>query len=239
MNSIAKDFSTYRHQEEEDLFEENLSLVKTIAYQIAVRLPHGKSIEDLMQVGMLGLLEAARIYDPTLGASFKSYASIRIRGAIIDELRRQSWVPRSVQKKSKQLSEAIRRVENRLGRSATDREIARELNESMEEYSQTLEDVAGASLFSLDDMEYETEGENDNSSPFENLQDEALKKELARQISKLPDQEKLVIALYYHQELNLREIGEVLEVSESRVCQIHSQAVSRLKSRMKSWTQSE
>ena len=235
MTSTAANYVKDQYQDEETLFHENLLLVKRIANQIGVRLPPGKSIEDLIQVGMIGLLEAARAYDASLGASFKSYATIRIRGSIMDELRRQSWVPRSVQQKSKQLSEAIKRVENKHGRAAKDREIAEELNESVEEYSSTLEAVAGITIFSVDDENYFEQAVSREKSPLGSLFDDSLKEELSEVIGRLPDQEKMVVALYYEQELNLREIGEVLDVSESRVCQIHSQAIGRIRSRMSEW----
>lgn len=235
MTSTAASYLKEQYQDEESLFHEHLFLVKRIANQIGVRLPPGKSIEDLAQVGMIGLLEAARAYDSTLGASFKSYATIRIRGSIMDELRRQSWVPRSVQQKSKRLSEAIKRVESKQGRAATDREIAEELNETTEEYCSTLEAVAGITVFSVDDENYFEQAVSKEKSPLSNLFDDSLKEQLAEVIGSLPDQEKMVVTLYYEQELNLREIGEVLDVSESRVCQIHSQAISRIRSRMAEW----
>lgn len=238
MSSAANLYAQDSYQNSEQLFNDHISLVKTIAHQIGVRLPPRIAIEDLIQVGLIGLLEASRIYDPTQGATFKSYASIRIRGAILDELRRQSWIPRSIQKKSREISEAIQRVEGRNGRVATDREIAAELNESMEEYAKSLEEVAGTSVFSLNDDNNYEEVETEEKSPFRNTQDAALRDKLTDVISSLPEQEKLVIALYYDKELNLREIGEVLEVSESRVCQIHSQAVRRIRSRMSDWIDS-
>lgn len=228
-----------QNQTQNQLFEENLGLVKSIAQHICVRLPPGQTIDDLIQVGLIGLLEASRIYDPSLGASFKSYASIRIRGAIIDELRRHSWLPRSVQQKSRKLSEAIRAVEARLGRAATDREIAEEMNETMDEYFETLEMVSGSTVFSLDDDENDFEPVADDEIPFNEIYDAAVKKKLTEVIASLPQQEKLVIGLYYDKELNLREIGAVLDVTESRVCQIHSQAVSRMRSRMRQWIEGE
>ena len=188
-----------------------------------------------MQVGLIGLLEASKIYDASLGASFKSYASIRVKGAIMDELRRQSWVPRSVQQKSRKLSKAIQTVENKLGRAAADREIAAEMNESLDDYHETLEMVTGCSLFSLDDEDNTFEPASEDDIQLNEIQDEAVRKKLAEVIGSLPYQEKMVVALYYDKELNLKEIGEVLEVSESRVCQIHSQAVSRMRSRMRQW----
>ncbi|MGV3592167.1 MAG: RNA polymerase sigma factor FliA [Gammaproteobacteria bacterium] len=217
------------------LFEENLNLVKAIARHICVRLPPGQQLDDLVQVGLIGLLEASRVYDASLGASFKSYASIRIRGAIMDELRRQSWVPRSVQQKSRKLSEAIHAVEKREGRAATDREIAAEMNESLEQYGETLQMVTGCTVFSLDDEDNFFEPESTEDLPFNLFHDDAVKEKLASVIAGLPHQEKMVIALYYDKEMNLKEIGEVLDISESRVCQIHSQAVGRMRSRMQSW----
>ena len=239
MANVAADYGVDEYSSREQLFEQNLSLVKTIAHHISVRLPPGHSVDDLIQVGLIGLLEAARVYDSSLGAAFKSYESIRVRGSIMDELRRQSWVTRYVQKKSRELSQAIHKVENRLGRTAKAREVAEELNESLDEYSGTLEAVAGCTVFSLDDENNFHEQEGKEGSPFQDIQDESVKQRLADVISKLPDQEKMVIALYYDNELNLREIGEVLDVSESRVCQIHSQAVARMRSRMKEWIETE
>lgn len=217
------------------LFEENLNLVKAIARHICVRLPPGQQLDDLVQVGMIGLLEASRVYDAALGASFKSYASIRIRGAIMDELRRQSWVPRSVQQKSRRLSEAIHAVEKREGRAATDREIAAQMNESLEQYGETLQMVTGCTVFSLDDEDNFFEPASTDDLPFNLFHDDAVKGKLADVIAGLPHQEKMVIALYYDKEMNLKEIGEVLDISESRVCQIHSQAVGRMRSRMQHW----
>ena len=233
-NSLAS-YALDGFDDHDRLFEDHLPLVKTIAHHVASRLPPGISVEDLIQVGMIGLLEAARVYDASLGASFKSYASIRVRGAIMDELRRQSWMPRSVQKKARQVSQAIQAVEKRLGRAATNREIAAEMNETLEQYGETLEVIAGGHVFSLDDEDNGLELEDAGLLPFQHLHDKAVKLKLVQVIAALPEKERLVISLYYDNELNLREIGEVLEVSESRVCQIHSQAISRIRSRMKDW----
>jgi len=239
MSHVAMEYGKRPYTNPNVLFEENIALVKSIAQHICVRLPPGQTIDDLIQVGMIGLLEAARIYDPTLGASFKSYATIRIRGAIIDELRRHSWLPRSVQQKCRKLSEAIRAVESREGRAATDREIAEEMDESLEEYFETLEMVSGSTVFSLDDEDSDIDVAGDAEIPFNEIYDAAVKKKLTEVISSLPEQEKLVIGLYYDRELNLREIGAVLDVTESRVCQIHSQAIARMRARMREWIQSE
>ncbi len=238
MNNAASPYNEASYQVSENLFNEHIYMAKSIAHHIGMRLPPGIAIDDLIQVGLIGLMEASRIYDPSLGATFKSYAHIRVRGAIIDELRRQSWIPRSVQKKSREISQAIRNVESREGRTATDREIADELQESLSDYTRDLEMVAGTSVFSASDDNYYESIESEEKSPFRNTQDELLKKNLTEVISKLPEQEKLVIALYYEKDMNLREISEVLEVSESRVCQIHSQAVGRIRSRMPDWVNS-
>ncbi len=216
----------------ETLFQEHLPLVKIIANHISVRLPPGKTVDDLIQVGMIGLLDASRTYVPNMGAEFKSYASIRIRGAIIDELRRETWMPRSVQQMSRSLSKAIQSVENRLGRSATDREIADEMGVSIDEYNSIVESVAGCSILSLDDTNCFSEIEDKEETPLQHAQRDSLKSTLADAIGELSEQEQAVVALYYDYGLNLREIGQVLEVSESRACQIHSQATSRLRSKM-------
>lgn len=239
MGSIARDYAADQYCDRERLFEDNLKLVKSIAQHICVRLPAGYALDDLIQVGLIGLLEASKVYDSSLGASFKSYASIRVRGAIMDELRRQSWVPRSVQQKSRKLSQAIQKVEGRLGRAASDREIAEQMDESIDEYFTTLEMVSGCTVFSLDDEDNSFEPASEDEIQLNNIQDDAVKKKLAEVIGSLPYQEKMVVALYYDKELNLKEIGEVLEVSESRVCQIHSQAVSRMRARMRQWMQED
>ncbi|MCB1671553.1 MAG: RNA polymerase sigma factor FliA [Gammaproteobacteria bacterium] len=217
----------------DQLFEDNMSLVTTIAHHIGARLPAGKSVDDLIQVGLIGLLEAVRSYEPKPGVDFKAYANIRIRGAIIDELRRETWVPRSVQQKSRHVAQAIQDVENRLGRTATDKEIARELNLNLEEYGGLLEEVASCTLLSLDDENVFSHPVTDEDEIIDRIHYDALKTRLAELIGQLPEQEKLVVALYYDYGLNLREIGEVLDVSESRACQVHSQAMSRLRIKLR------
>lgn len=239
MNMAAKQYEAEEYLSRDKLFEDHLDLVKVIAHHISVRLPPDKCVDDLIQVGMIGLLEASRTFESGQGAEFKSYASIRIRGAILDELRRETWVPRSVQQKSRQLSRAIQDVENRLGRTASDREIAAELDISMEEYAELLEVVASCTLFSLDDENTFTEPTTGEDVAFQEIHYDSVKSKLADSIGQLPDQEKMVIALYYDYGLNLREIGEVLGVSESRVCQIHSQATGRLRTKVRNWVDSE
>ncbi len=214
------------------LFEENIELVHRIAHHILMRLPSGQQIEDYIQVGLMALWEAAKRYRPGEAASFRTFAGIYIRGAIYDELRRQSWTPRSTQAKSKRIAEATRAAEARYGRTASGAEIAEELGESLEDYNEMLADSAGAWLVPLDtvDLDATELGENDN--PAADIEDKAFRDALAATIRELPEREQLVMSLYYQDELNLREIGEVIGVGESRVCQIHSQAVARIRARM-------
>lgn len=224
----------------DDLVTRYAPLVKRIAHHMLARLPASVLVEDLIQAGLVGLLEAARNYDISKGASFETYAGIRIRGAMIDDVRRGDWAPRSVHRNARRVAEAIRAVETRAGRDAADYEVARELDVSLDEYHAMLQDSASSKLFSFDDL---TSGEDrpeeqiagDSENPFDDLQSDALRRELARAIGQLPERERLVLALYYDEELNLKEIGHVLGVSESRVSQIHSQATLRLRSRMAEW----
>jgi RNA polymerase sigma factor for flagellar operon FliA len=225
-----------------DLVIQHAPLLKRIAYHLVSRMPPNVQVEDLIQAGMIGLLEAAKKYDASQGASFETYAGIRIRGAMMDEIRRTDWTPRSVHRKSREVSEAMRQIENREGREAQDNEVAEELGIGLNEYHHVLRDATSCRVLSMEDVTTSS-GEliNDVDSysqdtPLDELQKDGFKHSLAEAISGLPEREALVIALYYDEELNLREIGEVLGVSESRVCQIHGQALIRLKSRMTEWT---
>ncbi|MGC9385411.1 MAG: RNA polymerase sigma factor FliA [Hydrogenovibrio sp.] len=216
-----------------------LPLVKRIAYHLKGRLPDSVMVDDLIQSGIIGLIEAAQKFDSGQGASFETYAGIRIRGAMLDEIRKGDWTPRSVYRKSREVSEAINAVESRKGGEARDQEVAEELGVSMEEYYHILQDTNSAQLLSIDEPDHDELSEDRMVSgiktPIAELTESGFQSALAEQISALPEKEKLVMALYYDEELNLKEIGEVLEVSESRVSQIHSQAVKRLKSRLKDW----
>jgi RNA polymerase sigma factor for flagellar operon FliA len=215
-------------------------LVKRIAYHLMSRLPPNVQADDLIQAGMIGLLEAARNYDRTQGASFETYAGIRIRGSMLDEIRKSDWTPRSLHRKVRQVSEAIRSIESTEGRDARDTEVAERLGLSLDEYHQVLQDASGHKIFSFEDLpvgeESVTEGlTGETRGPLEQLEMDKFRDGLAKAVSGLPDRERLVMSLYYDEELNLREIGAVLGVSESRVCQIHGQALMRLKARMSSW----
>ncbi|MDR6236135.1 MULTISPECIES: RNA polymerase sigma factor FliA [Pseudomonas] len=231
---------TSERTQQEQLINRYAPLVKRIAYHLLARLPASVQVEDLMQAGMIGLLEASRKYDSGKGASFETYAGIRIRGAMLDEVRKGDWAPRSVHRNTRMVTDAIRAVEARTGRDAKDSEVAAELKLSLDEYYGILGDTMGSRLFSFDDlMEGGEHGLEESGShelePGRGLEDERFRKALADAIANLPERERLVLSLYYDEELNLKEIGEVLGVSESRVCQLHSQCAARLRARLADW----
>lgn len=218
------------------------TLVKRIAYHLTARLPASVQTEDLIQSGMIGLLEAAKNFDDNKGASFETYAGIRIRGHMLDEIRKGDWVPRSVHRNARMISQAIEIIEKDKGRDAKDTEIAKHLEITVDEYYNMLRDINAGKLFG-----YEEGGVNDENlsqglgasltSPAEACQRDRFKAELADKISNLPQREKMVLNLYYDEEMNLKEIGDILGITESRVCQIHSQAMTRLKVRIRDWSE--
>ncbi len=221
-------------------------LVKRIAYHLMCRLPPSVQADDLIQAGMIGLLEAARNYDSTQGASFETYAGIRVRGAMLDEIRKNDWAPRSVHRKARKVAEAVRQIESMMGRDARDNEVAEALEMSLDEYHQTLQAASGYLVLSFDELGADDEAVATNINlssvaitPFDGLQKEDFKRSLAKAIAGLPERECLVMTLYYDEELNLREIGSILGVSESRVSQIHSQALIRLQARLGQWTKKD
>lgn len=229
--------SKLNQQTQEMLIQSHALLVKRIAYHLLGRLPHSVQLEDLIQAGMIGLLEAAKHYDETKGASFETYAGIRIKGHMLDEVRQNDWVPRSVYRNSRMISEAIRQVEHRVGREAKDTEIASELNLPLSEYHEMRQDSASSHLYGFDDLGVTDdllrgEGAGISSEPHDQVLRKDLLGQLNQVISTLPEKEGLVMHLYYEQDLNLKEIGEVLDVGESRVSQILSQALIKLKSRL-------
>ncbi len=226
-------------QQARQLVEQHASLVKKIALHILARLPGSVQLDDLMQAGMIGLLEASQKYQSNKGASFETYAGIRIRGAIVDEIRKGDWVPRSVHRNARRVAKAIKAVEDRSGREAVDSEVADELEMTLDEYHSCLNDTNGGRLFSLDELndsgELPIEETDGSDNPLRTLTSGAFRQSLAQAITELPEREQLVLSLYYEQELNLKEIGAVLGVSESRVSQIHSQAAMRLRGRLTDW----
>jgi RNA polymerase sigma factor FliA len=210
-------------------------LVKRIAYHLAGRLPHSVEVNDLIQAGMVGLLEAATHYASDRGASFETYAGIRIRGAMIDALRKQDWAPRSVHRKARAAAQAIRTIENQAGREARDVEIAKAMGISIEEYHRVLQDSLACQLASVDDANEAHEIADRESDPLQEAESGALRLAVAEAIGNLPERERLVMSMYYDDELNLKEIGSVLGISESRVCQLHGQALVRLRARLRNW----
>ncbi len=245
MTTITNGWTMYTEAETKaahELVKNHAGLVKRIAHHLKGRLPPSVQIEDLIQAGMIGLLEASKNYDDTKGASFETYSGIRIRGSMLDEIRKGDWAPRSVHRNTRRITQAIRKIENDTGRDAKDHEVAAELEISLEEYHKMLQDSVGTRIFGFDDIGVNEDYIADGLSgyfpnPFDGLQKSDFQKALAKGVSSLPERERLVLALYYDEELNLREVGEVLGVSESRVSQIHSQAMLRLQSRMKEWQQ--
>jgi RNA polymerase sigma factor for flagellar operon FliA len=222
------------------LIETHGALVKRIAHHLVARLPSSISVEDLVQSGMIGLLEAASNFDPGKGASFETFAGIRIRGAMLDEVRRGDWSPRSVHRNGRRVAEAIRGIETRTGREAPDSAVAKELGVTIAEYHAMLQDTVGSRLFSLDELIDGDSGadammKGPADDPAEDTARERMGRAIGEAIDNLPERERLVLSLYYDEELNLKEIGLVLEVSESRVSQILSQATKRLRARLGGW----
>lgn len=226
---------------------QHAGLVKRLAYQLKAKLPPSVEIDDLIQAGMMGLLDAVNKYEDTHGAQFETYAAQRIRGAMLDELRSSDWLPRSARKSMRDVETAIAQLEQQFGRSPSEGEVARHLKLSLEEYYELLEDCSGHQLVYYEDFHDEESGgehfldrfmTDDSGDPIRGLLEDNFRGALIEAIDALPEREKLLMGLYYEQELNLKEIGAIMNVSESRVCQLHSQAVGRLRSTLKeqSWT---
>ena len=222
-------------RETEALVMRHAELVKRIAYHLAGRLPASVEVDDLIQAGMLGLLEAAANYSEGRGASFETYAGIRIRGAMLDGLRKLDWAPRSVHRKARAVAKAIRELESEYGREARDVEVAERMGMKLSEYHRIVEDSAGCQISSLTTEEGEMTLTDSSADPFRDVVDEDFRAALAEAIAGLPERERLVMSLYYDDELNLKEIGAALRVSESRICQIHGQALVRLQARLAGW----
>ena len=232
MNQTTR-FDDIALQNPSGVVEELLPLVKSIALRIRVKLPDFIELDDLTQAGLIGLLNACQSYDPNQGANFQTYASIRIRGAILDELRRNDWLPRSVQTQLGEVSRAIAKVEAREGRIAQDYEVAEAMALSLDEYRELTTKLSAARLVYLD---ANTDGADElpvaSTEPEAEYSEEELRGLLRSGIDMLPEREKLMMSLYYVEELNIREIAAVLEVTEGRVSQLHGQALARLRSRL-------
>jgi len=222
------------------MVERHAPLVKRIAYHLLARLPASVLVDDLIQSGMIGLIEAAKNFDGSKGASFETFAGIRIRGSMLDEIRRGDWTPRSVHRNSRMIAEAISELESELGRDVKDSEVAEKLDISLDEYHHMLSDASSGRIIGIEDLGISddvlvTANDKDDDHLYEQQATDAFQQALIKNISSLPEREAIVLSLYYNDELNLKEIGAVLDVSESRVSQIHSQALVRLRSRMQDW----
>jgi RNA polymerase sigma factor for flagellar operon FliA len=223
---------------------EHTALISYIVSRIAVRLPSHVDLEDLYNTGVIGLMDAVDKYDPNKDCKFKTYAEFRIRGAILDQLRSLDWVPRSIRQKSRRLEHAYCEAEKRLGRQGSDSEIADALGMDLGEFHALVSQTRGVSIVNFDDLRSQADSEGPSPSanfedvnaedPFTTLNARELTQALGTGIEALPQKERLVVSLYYYEDLNLKEIGQILGITESRVCQIHSKAVARLRARLRS-----
>jgi len=217
-------------------------LVKRMAHHMLAKLPPSVQLDDIIQAGLIGLMDAINRYEENQGTQFETYATQRIRGAMLDELRSNDWLPRGLRRNLREIEKAMARLEQKFGRPPNEREMSKEMGVSLREYQQLLQEARGYQLFHIEDF---TSGDDDGfldrncpderGDPLACLQDDRLRERLVRGIDELPERERLLMGLYYEKELNFREIAAVLEVSESRVCQLHSQAVARLRGKLKDW----
>lgn len=230
-----------------DYVKQYTPLVRRLAHQMVARLPANVELDDMVQAGMMGLMDAVGRYEESQGTQFEHYAASRIRGAMLDELRANDWLPRSARKSQRDIENAIHRLEGKLKRAPTESEIARELNISISEYQEMLNEARGAQLVYFDDLGGGSGDDEDylerhvadtsegGGDPGAFLRDKRFRNALVGAIGELPERERLLMGMYYEQDMNLREIGAVMGVTESRVCQLHSQAVARLRSKLKHW----
>lgn len=225
-------------QEKEQIVLKHCDLVKYMAYRLVARLPGSVQVDDLFNAGIIGLIDAIDKFDPEQGIQFETYAKIRVRGAMLDEIRSMDWVPRSLRQKSNGMQRTCQALEQRLGRDATDEELADELGISLEEYFKWLDEIKGISILPEDihDPAQESKGNHqlttESDDLFHLIHRAELKVHLTEAIAALSDKEQLVLSLYYYDELTMKEIGAVLGYTESRISQIHTKAVLRLRSRL-------
>lgn len=218
-------------------------LVKRLAHHLMARLPASVQVDDIVQAGLVGLIDAIGRFEQEQGVQFETYATQRIRGAMLDELRRNDWLPRGVRRMQRKIETALSTLEQRLGRAPTEPEVATHLGVPLAEYQSMLQEARGCQLLHLEDMSEEDREESvrpaqdttDKGDPLKALQDERFRAALVQAIDRLPEREKLLMSLYYEQDLNFREIAAVMGVTESRICQLHTQAVARLRAKLKDW----
>ncbi len=244
-SSLVKEDYSPTNSTRDRLVVEYAPLIKYIAQKIAARLPTNIELDDLISSGVIGLMDAIEKYDASRDNKFKTYAEFRIRGAILDELRAQDWVPRSVREKAKALERCYVRIEQQKGRQATDEEVCADLGISQTEYHEMLNQVRSVSLLSFDDVQNFSKADKralhgfsdvatfKSATPYSEVNHAALKRMISEAINDLPEKQRLVLSLYYYEDLNLKEIGRVLDVTESRVSQLHTQAILRLKGKLR------
>lgn len=228
---------------QEEIILRHSPLVKYVSSRISIKLPASVEVEDLYQAGILGLIDAVSKFDHGRGIKFQTYAEFRIRGAILNELRAMDWVPRAVRQNATRLEAAYGKMEGRLGRPAEDKEVAAELGLSLEDFFQLLDGSRGVSIVSFDDLKPTVDGESrdilevladpDVEDPIESIGLRQVRAAIALAIESLPEKERLVITLYYVEELTMNEIGHILKVTESRVSQLHSKAAMRIRARIR------
>ncbi|HEX5804478.1 MAG TPA: RNA polymerase sigma factor FliA [Azospira sp.] len=225
--------------DKEQLVQRFAPLVKRIAFHLMSRLPSSVQVDDLVQNGMIGLLDAIDRFEAGFGAQFETYATQRVRGAMLDGLRENDWLPRSLRREMRRIESAIHELEQAAGRQPTERELADALGLPLADYQKMLQDARGHQLVYFEDLAGDGDEDflerhftDNDADPAKLLEDLDIRQQLVDAIEALPEREKLMMGLYYEQDLNLREIGEVMGVTESRVCQLHSQAVARLRSRL-------
>ena len=230
------------HLDRNAMIRQYQPLVRRLAHHMMVKLPANVQVDDLIQVGLIGLSEALTRYEATQGVQFETFATQRIRGAMLDELRNNDWMSRGSRKSQKEIEQALRGLEHRLGRSPQESEIAAELGLSLVDYQSLLGKVRGTQLLYLEDMAGSAEDENNfldrhvgdaEADPMHMLRDQRLRQALVAAIKNLPEREQFIMSMYYEQDMNLKEIAAVLDVTESRVCQLHSQSIARLRSKMR------
>jgi RNA polymerase sigma factor for flagellar operon FliA len=231
--------------DKDHLLTEHMPLVKRLAHHMKAKLPPSVEVDDLVQAGMMGLLDAINRYEDNHGAQFETYAVLRIRGAMLDELRNSDWMPRSTRQNMRKVEAAMSALQQRLGRPPTESEVAKTLKLSLEDYQDMLGEGGGHQLVYYEDFHNEEGSDSfldryavDDSDPLRSLLDTDFRQAVIDAIDALPPREKLLMGLYYEEELNLKEIGAVMGVSESRVSQLHTQAVARLRAALKEqlWT---
>ena len=239
--SVNKAMGYQSRQNLNEIVERHACLVKKVACHLIARLPASVQLDDLIQSGMIGLIEASKNFDATKGASFETFAGIRIRGAMLDEMRRGDWAPRSVHRNSRRVAEAISELESSLNREPKGSEVAEKLDITLDEYHYILSDVNSSKVLGIEDLGIDedviTPVGHDLAldKPFNNVKNERFNQSLLTAIQSLPERDGLVLSLYYNDEMNLKEIGHILDVSESRVSQIHGQAMIKLKAKINDW----